>query len=210
MKAPPTNMNEKKREYMRLYRERNRDKLLKQRREWMAKFRDEHPEVIKERKKRDYKKHRKKRIEKQKKYRTHHPETMERWRRENKEEVRQYRKRYNSEHKKEQLEYNRRWRSQNRDKHRLHSRNYWARKRSASVGRVSLQEWQEAIREHNSRCAYCGLKAKLTMDHIIPLSRGGLHCLENIVPACTSCNSKKGTKSLLEWYPEMQVADRGC
>ena len=62
MKAPPTNMNEKKREYMRLYRERNRDKLLKQRREWMAKFRDEHPEVIKERKKRDYKKHRKKMI----------------------------------------------------------------------------------------------------------------------------------------------------
>jgi 5-methylcytosine-specific restriction endonuclease McrA len=43
-------------------------------------------------------------------------------------------------------------------------------------------------------CVYCGRKMqRLTQDHITPLSRGGNHTKSNIVPACRSCNSKKGT-----------------
>ncbi|MDB4875733.1 MAG: hypothetical protein JWM41_2179 [Gemmatimonadetes bacterium] len=37
------------------------------------------------------------------------------------------------------------------------------------------------------------------MDHVIPISRGGSHTRENVVPACRSCNSKKGDLMLLEW-----------
>jgi len=43
-------------------------------------------------------------------------------------------------------------------------------------------------------CYYCGVKVgskNLTMDHIIPLSRGGRSTKENIVPACKECNTKK-------------------
>jgi len=45
------------------------------------------------------------------------------------------------------------------------------------------------------RCQYCtkefGLK-ELTIDHIIPLSRGGKTCWENVVSSCSRCNGKKG------------------
>jgi 5-methylcytosine-specific restriction endonuclease McrA len=43
------------------------------------------------------------------------------------------------------------------------------------------------------RCAYCGEKSqKLTIDHIIPRSRGGRDSFENCVAACRSCNRRKG------------------
>jgi len=44
-------------------------------------------------------------------------------------------------------------------------------------------------------CAYCGIKSKsLTVDHVIPLSRGGKSNFENCVAACKKCNAKKGNK----------------
>ena len=39
------------------------------------------------------------------------------------------------------------------------------------------------------------LLAKLEQEHVIPLSKGGALTLHNIVPACRSCNSKKGVNS---------------
>lgn len=45
-------------------------------------------------------------------------------------------------------------------------------------------------------CAYCGTKSKnLTIDHIVPKSRGGKSSFENCVASCVSCNSKKGRKT---------------
>ena len=43
-------------------------------------------------------------------------------------------------------------------------------------------------------CAYCGAPAT-TLDHDVPVSRGGVHGPENVVPACASCNFKKHTKT---------------
>jgi 5-methylcytosine-specific restriction endonuclease McrA len=49
------------------------------------------------------------------------------------------------------------------------------------------------------RCAYCGMeKEKLTIDHIVPKSRGGKTTFENCVSSCTECNNKKGRKTLKE------------
>jgi 5-methylcytosine-specific restriction endonuclease McrA len=43
------------------------------------------------------------------------------------------------------------------------------------------------------KCAYCGThKVRLTIDHIIPKSRGGISSFENCVAACKPCNIKKG------------------
>jgi len=47
-------------------------------------------------------------------------------------------------------------------------------------------------------CFYCGSKAN-TVDHVVPLSRGGQHAEGNLVPACRSCNSSKADKLLIEW-----------
>lgn len=49
-------------------------------------------------------------------------------------------------------------------------------------------------------CQYCGARDKpLTIDHVIPESRGGTDDDSNLVTACKSCNSSKGTKTLEEW-----------
>lgn len=48
-------------------------------------------------------------------------------------------------------------------------------------------------------CQYCGMRtSNLTVDHIIPRSRGGLHVWENVVAACQPCNHRKGGKSVAE------------
>lgn len=52
-------------------------------------------------------------------------------------------------------------------------------------------QWREIIRRFDYRCAYCGLKTKLTIDHITPISKGGPHTASNVVPACHKCNTRK-------------------
>lgn len=47
-------------------------------------------------------------------------------------------------------------------------------------------------------CAYCGGPGG-TVDHVVPLSRGGQHAEGNLVPACRPCNSSKADKLLIEW-----------
>jgi len=51
-------------------------------------------------------------------------------------------------------------------------------------------------------CAYCGeWKEKLTIDHIVPKSKGGPHFSRwNMLPACKSCNLRKGNLPMLEWW----------
>ena len=48
----------------------------------------------------------------------------------------------------------------------------------------------------NNTCQYCGAKSKLTIDHVIPRCRGGGDTWENLVVACSSCNTKKGSLML--------------
>ncbi len=46
-------------------------------------------------------------------------------------------------------------------------------------------------------CQYCGRqpgRARLTMDHVVPRSRGGMLTWENIVAACSTCNQRKGSR----------------
>ena len=49
----------------------------------------------------------------------------------------------------------------------------------------------------NNTCQYCGATTKLTIDHVIPRCRGGEDTWENLVVACSTCNTKKGN-TLLE------------
>lgn len=64
--------------------------------------------------------------------------------------------------------------------------------------RVRLSRQNIFLRD-NHECQYCGKKVsekKLTVDHVVPLSRGGRHEWENVVAACSSCNNRKGNKAL--------------
>ena len=49
------------------------------------------------------------------------------------------------------------------------------------------------------RCVYCGDgSARLTLDHVVPRSRGGDSVWENVVTSCAPCNLRKGNRSLEE------------
>lgn len=64
--------------------------------------------------------------------------------------------------------------------------------------RVKLTRREVFIRD-NFTCQYCGRQAgDLTLDHVVPRSRGGAHTWENLVSACKTCNHRKGGKSLGE------------
>lgn len=66
-------------------------------------------------------------------------------------------------------------------------------------------EWLAILAEHNGHCHYCSKKAKLTLDHVIPLSKGGKHSKDNVVPACGHCNSSKGAKTQEQWAASIWI-----
>jgi 5-methylcytosine-specific restriction endonuclease McrA len=45
------------------------------------------------------------------------------------------------------------------------------------------------------RCQYCGADKRLTVDHVLPRSKGGPHTWENVVTSCASCNLRKGDRT---------------
>ena len=58
---------------------------------------------------------------------------------------------------------------------------------------------REVFLRDNFTCQYCGIQTRdLTLDHVMPKSRGGGHSWENLVSACRSCNHRKGGKTLAE------------
>ena len=66
----------------------------------------------------------------------------------------------------------------------LRDSQWWKRRRAAGV------------------CHYCGEKyppSALTMDHIVPLGRGGRSVRGNVVPACKACNDRKKALLPVEW-----------
>lgn len=48
------------------------------------------------------------------------------------------------------------------------------------------------FKRDNNECQYCGTKQDLTIDHVIPRSKGGRSTWKNLVAACKRCNARKG------------------
>jgi 5-methylcytosine-specific restriction endonuclease McrA len=74
--------------------------------------------------------------------------------------------------------------------------------------RVKLTRREVFIRD-GFTCQYCGRHAgDLTIDHVIPRSRGGAHTWDNLVSACKTCNHRKGGKSLGEARMQLKTQPR--
>lgn len=57
----------------------------------------------------------------------------------------------------------------------------------------------------NNQCVYCGSEKNLTIDHILPRSRGGKNSWTNLVTCCSSCNRKKGDRTPEEANMKLMV-----
>lgn len=58
-------------------------------------------------------------------------------------------------------------------------------------------------------CAYCGATdVALQRDTVLPISRGGRYTLENVVPACRSCNASKGNEEVTHWLRRRRLDER--
>lgn len=69
--------------------------------------------------------------------------------------------------------------------------------------------WQQ--KTASGTCYYCGEKVgfgNLTMDHIIPLSRGGRSTKDNLVPCCKECNNRKKGSLPVEWDEYLASLDK--
>ena len=70
--------------------------------------------------------------------------------------------------------------------------------------------WQQKTAA--GKCYFCGQKTtfkNLTMDHLVPLARGGLSTKDNLVPCCKSCNNKKKSMLPLEREEYMETMRKG-
>ena len=97
------------------------------------------------------------------------------------------------------LEIERRSRAKNKERHRpgKNARQSIRNRILASDKFLIIQK--DLIRIYSSSCWKCGTLNNLSLDHILPLSRGGNHSAGNIMSLCKSCNSSKGNRLLAEW-----------
>ncbi len=115
-------------------------------------------------------------------------------------------------------EWSRDWQRRNPEKKRESVRRANAKNPAAKAARqlkrrgllrgpgMSSAEWRQLVASYSGLCAYCSGGGPLEIEHIVPVSRGGEHGPDNIVPACRSCNSRKHARPLLVFLAERRAA----
>lgn len=80
-------------------------------------------------------------------------------------------------------------------------------KRRLSIQATNDGTLSPLILKQAAHCLYCGaafgLAFKATLDHLIPIKKGGTHSAANVVVCCLACNSKKGSLDYLDWIERL-------
>lgn len=184
------------RDYAKLYENKNKEKRSAQKKDYLIRNREKY--LAKEREKNNS---------------PERKEYIKNWRLSNKNKLTEYRKKnyennkdyYNAKNKarwennkENEQARNKAWREANKEKvkeYRL--------KRKLALDSNAPKEYNLAFLEYakailSGKCAYCDNQAT-TIEHILPLSKGGLNEPQNIVGACVTCNSSKNNKEIHEF-----------
>jgi 5-methylcytosine-specific restriction endonuclease McrA len=128
------------------------------------------------------------------------------YRAQHREKDREYSRRYRTENPEKRREIVRRSQRKYPEKHATRQRVRRARKQGAE-GTFTFADEQAQFKRQKGKCYYCGCKMtrlnnqlnSATVDHVFPIIRNGRNSPDNLVIACKSCNSKKGTRLPHEW-----------
>lgn len=134
------------------------------------------------------------------------------WRKDNKEHIKEYyentkehKKKYFEENKEHILEWRRQWRdSESGQVSRLNRHNKRRELMENQGSGITIEQWLDMMNFFDWKCAYSDVyvnsKKNRSVDHIIPLNRGGLHEIWNCVPMYRNHNSSKNNSIPMEWY----------
>lgn len=148
------------------------------------------------------------------------------YKKEHKEELAEYAKKYCQVHKEEKRgyykKYNKKYYEENKEYYAERSKEYCKtpqgqasrfnarvkrRKREQRGNGITGDQWLEMIKFFDWKCAYSGeyiggINGNKSVDHIVPLAKGGAHEIWNCVPMDRSLNCSKKEKDLEEWYTQ--------
>lgn len=99
------------------------------------------------------------------------------------------------------------WRKNNRDRIR-HIGNARRVRKLNNGGSHTFEELTAKFEALGNACFYCGKGGPISIDHDVPISRGGSDDISNILPACKSCNSSKNAKTakeFIEWRAKLKA-----
>lgn len=197
-------------EHEKQYYEANKEAIAKYRKQWY----ENNPGYSKN----HYKKNKEAYIVKSKQWCKDNPELMDqyriKWKAANperaKEVQRRYRqnnpdkraascKKYLESHPAERSASNRKWAQNNPDNRKVSAQRRLTRKKSLP-STLTTEQWTAVKEEFGGTCCYCGKEKPLTIDHFVPVNNMGELSIDNVLPACISCNCSKGAREFRAWF----------
>lgn len=129
-------------------------------------------------------------------------EYRERWEEENKERRRKYLSEWYQKNKESLSIRQKEWWNANPDKRKLYKHRYYG-KMKEQLGEVSSDIVERLFIEQRGLCYYCGIDLEeWHLEHMIPISRGGLHDDRNLCISCPTCNLRKQNKTAEEFIQQ--------
>lgn len=119
------------------------------------------------------------------------------WAHANPDRYRANQARYYEENKESLKQKVQEWRVANPERRKLQS--HKRRKQMECDNPLTIEEWTDILNTQEGHCFYCNQERPLVLEHMTPLSRGGLHTASNVVGACQPCNNRKYTKTAEEF-----------
>ena len=125
-----------------------------------------------------------------------------RWNKENAEKLNATKRARYAKHPEKERAYMRAYRKAHPDLYKSADALKCAKRRSAinnTPNLLTAEQFAQLRKAAKGRCYYCKTKATLTLDHVVPLARGGHHSADNVVFACKPCNSSKWARDPVDF-----------
>lgn len=188
-------------EYWAAYYQKHKERYKQRSREWRATHKKELSDYFKK----HYQKNRERILEQHKEYYSNNKQLFRKsaqaWREKNREKEKQLDAARRKKNRQKLRDQSAKWRDEHRAWFNLKSKTYIHERRALlknSGGSFTTKELEELKKKQKGFCPSCMKRVgnkKLTIDHIIPLTKKGPNTIRNIQLLCKPCNSSKHTKT---------------